>query len=399
MRTQDWPEFWWNSITGPNKMVTAAANGLMSLSKVVLRVPADLPWRHQMRVAVEDQVHMMTGVSDMVIHMIDARDEWDRRQDPGTFLLQRFGTSAAARGFRPRGGTTIQSYMIANGVLRNTILWVKGLDAAWAAPWLRFCRDYRGASAADGLFLLEVSGDAPLREIRGLQVIELGDNVRMYDVQLFNSFILDEMDAYTGPWKRYAAELAANLCGIDAQVSWHFLRCADLRGEDPLSALERVAELPELSRRGEGSHVLSLSRRGDAAELERRIWSAQLQVFFPFIELERRQLIQELHDELTECLQREMVEQFGHVLTLPEDVEFGTLDFLMSRRADGTAPLPIRDGPLRERVHLLRDCRNVLAHGCRCSHEQVAALLDQPCAADLSRAYLEEERGERGWQP
>jgi hypothetical protein len=383
-RSEFWSEFWWSSITGPNKVVADVAEGLISRSKILLIVPANLPWRHQMRIAIEDRIHMLTGSSDMTVTVIDADDEWDQKQEPGRFLLQHCGTSSAAHGFREKSGVSIQDYMVVNGVLRNTIVWVKGLGVDQANKWLQFCRGFHGNTAEDGLFILEIHGNMENREMRGVQTVDLAEEVRMYDVQLFNSFIVDEINRYNANWKSYAAVLAAHLCGTDAEVSQRFLQDTDLTLEEPLQGLIRVAELSGLEKRGAGTdsgHVLSLVRQRQTEKVERRIWSAQLQILFPLIEMERLQVVQAIRSELEACIHQETIEQFGQPLTSPEDVELGTMDYLLSHIVDGRTALIVQDQTLRDRVHFLRNCRNALAHGSCCTKEQVAELLGHSCTS------------------
>ena len=85
----EWQDFWWNNITGPRKAGDGVAEALLSNSTVILMVPADLPWRRPMRSAIEEQIR--------------------------------------------------------NNVLKDTIIWIKGVDKAQTSKWLKFCQGYPGS--------------------------------------------------------------------------------------------------------------------------------------------------------------------------------------------------------------------------------------------------------------
>lgn len=155
-----------------------------------------------------------------------------------------------------------------NDVLRNTIVWVKGLEKEQVSKWLRFCNLCSGSAGCQGLFVLEVHEDIhlPLLEVRKAEIVSFRGCVRQYDVQQFNSFILDEENMIDEVWRKYIATLAASLCQTDAEVSEMYLRITDFTQEEPLDAIGKVAQ--EFPRRGEdpdSDHVLSRWRAGDNA--------------------------------------------------------------------------------------------------------------------------------------
>ena len=98
-------------------------------------------------------------------------------------------------------------------------IWVKGLNKKTAAEWIEFCRGFSERTAADGLFVLEVHGDVMVSEAEAIRLIDFSACVSSYDVQLFNSFILDEQDMYSDLWKKYVSTCAATVCYIDAEIS------------------------------------------------------------------------------------------------------------------------------------------------------------------------------------
>jgi hypothetical protein len=162
-------------------------------------------------------------------------------------------------------------------------------------------------------------------------------------------------------------------------VSAQLLTEVDFRTEEPLEGIRRLAEHPNFEQRGteEPDHVLYLCRQGREDALTQRIWSAQVQVLFPVIELERIRIIRQIQTELEKTLENYTITQYGKAITAPMDVELGTLDYLLhSRGEDDRYKLYIAQENLRERIGFLHQCRNLLAHADICTPEQVAQIIE-----------------------
>ena len=380
MRYIAWEEFWWNNITGARTVVDRVAMALLENKMVVLKVPSDLPWRYPMRSAIQTAFNEHTDSRDIVIETIDAVDRNPTNMDPGKFILQTYATYAVRAGYREKARISIQDYISDRNVIKNRIIWVKGLDDKTAAKWLQFCRGFSPRSAADGLFVLEVHGKVSAPESRYMQQIDFDDCVSSYDVQQFNSFLLAEQNCYSTNWKHYISTVAAAVCGVDAEVSEMLLRVVDFRTETAIDGLRRIDEMGDFDRRGDeqhGNHPLWHLRSDNIAELLHRIWTAQIQVLFPIIELERQQLVKKWYTTISDALKDNRVDQYGAILTDPTEVELGTLCFMMSCKVYGDyRMLYIPDDTDRERIRFLHECRNKLAHMNCCTPEEVSQLLN-----------------------
>ena len=373
-----WEEFWWNHITGPNVVVSSVVSALLNGKMVVLKVPSDLPWRHSMRSAVHTAFSERSDCSDVVIELIDLRDENARQVQPGRFILDRFATPTISRGYREKSKVTVQEYISAKDIIKNRIVWIKGIDLDVAGEWIRFCRGFSQRSASQGLFVLEVNENISVAENNLLRVINFSDCVSNYDVQLFNSFVLGNQKQYSDGWKKYIAVCTASICGIDAEISQIMLQNLDFRVESPLEGIGQIDQMPDFMRRGENgsNHVLWHYRNGDIALLEHRLWSAQVQVLFPMIELERVELIGRYESQIRDVLASGGITQYNQILQEPMDVELGTLSYLMgAKMEDGFYTLYIPSEEDRERIRFLHTCRNQLAHASCCTPEQVEQLL------------------------
>ncbi len=382
-----WEEFWWKNITGANMVVSKVADALLDNKMVILKVPSDLPWRYSMRSSIHTAFQERTDTRDVVIEPIDVVDDNPQNLEPGKLLLERCASSKTCQEYRERASYSIQDYVAKKGVIKNRIIWVKGLEGNAANEWIKFCKGFKPKTAAEGLFVLEVHGTIQQRESRFMKYIDFGESVSNYDVQLFNSFVLDDEESAfykkSDVWKKYIAATAAMVCDVDAEISELLLRDVDFREESAIDGIQRIAEMPEFSRRGReagSEHVLWLYRNNKMSELNRRIWASQVQVLFPIIEMERIGIIERYRGPIQEALTDSDIVQYGEKITDPMEVELGTLCYMMSHRQSEYAHiymLYIRDEADRERIKLLHKCRNLLAHVSCCDPEQVRKLLDK----------------------
>lgn len=384
MIDMSWEEFWWNNITGAHVVVSKVADGLLENKMVVLKVPSDLPWRYSMRSSIHTAFQERTDTRDVVIEVIDAVDDNPDDLEPGRFLLQKYASSSVSRGYREKSKISMQNYITQKHVIKNRILWIKGLEGTVVNKWIKFCKGFTPKTVTEGLFVLEIHGSVEPLESRFIEYIDFSECVSSYDVQLFNSFVLDEDEeiAYGSDlWKKYISTTAALVCDVDAEVSELLLREVDFRKESVSDGIARIAEMPDFSRRGseDGSeHVLWLYRNNKTAELNYRIWASQVQVLFPVIEMERIEIIEKYRDDISQALTANHIEQYGEQITAPMAVELGSLCFMMSHRQDVYRyMLYISDKTDRERIKFLHECRNLLAHVSICNPEQVRKLLDK----------------------
>ena len=374
-------EFWWDNITGPRRFVTKVLSVLNQNQVALLEVPSDLPWRHTMRGEIEARFRDSMDSSKIVIDFIDAKDDIGN-EEPGTFILNRYAAfdEEIRDGFRETKKNNIQNYIKKNKVLKNRIVWIKGLSADSAQDWISFCEKYRIEAITEGCFVLEIQGKVEWTEMSNMQIIPYEEYVSQYDVQLFNSQYLDEKYDYSEGWKMYISALCAQLCETDAEISKSLIDLGDFDRALPEHLIERIATDDEFVRRGadqDSGHILSIVRQKNKKEIQNRIWRAQMQIFFPVIELERINLIDKLFDKIQDALTNNYVEQYHIQKYDPYDAELGTLLY-MNKHKDRASKfiLHIPEQEDREKIDFLHTCRNLLAHVKCCSPDQIKKLLE-----------------------
>lgn len=386
----EWPEFWWSSITGPRNLCNAVARALHNKSSVCLFVPDDLPWRYEMRACIETGMHQFPEMESFCVEFIDVEDECADITDVGRYLLERYALPAVAAGYR--GRETMQKYMLDKQVLANRVFWIKGMNPGQERLWLQFCRDYSAINDSDGRFVLEARWSDKENERRNLTVIRYDDNVRPYDLTLFNSIYLTrEKEANSPIWQQYTATMCTLLCSTDAETSQTLLERCDFTSEEPIAGLQAIVDDGMYPRRGESNsqHILNLIRQENTAVIDNQIWKAQLQVLFPLIEIERVSFVEKYRERLQEAISEkyydyrygysQLVYQFGDKIDSPDDVELGTIYRMtkLKRAADESQYLLyIPEEQSRSRIELLHRVRNSLAHGENCPIEQVAEFVN-----------------------
>ncbi len=166
---------------------------------------------------------------------------------------------------------------------------------------------------------------------------------------------------------------------IDAEISELLIRENNFRTESLEEGLKRIAEMDEYQRRGgdvKSGHVLALIRNNNFNEIRHRIWVAQVKALYPVIELERNEMLNKYKKDIEAVLNSIPIKQFNRLLTKVEDVELGTLVYMLSSSVDssGYKLLYMPDDKDRERIFFLHDCRNQIAHTKICSPEQIQRL-------------------------
>lgn len=371
--------FWWKSITGPRMIVSGVLNAVSDGRAAVFRVPSDLPWRRVMRGVIQEEYQQRMENPDVIVDALDMVDDDPNDMEPGRFLLDRFASREVKAGYREKMQASIQEYICKHEVLRNRVIWLKALSGKKAAGWIEFCRKYPKMSAKTGLFVLEVHGIIQdISGIENLKLIDFDEIVSSWDVQLFDNVLLDTEGRYSDTWKNYASAVSSSLCGTDAEVSAELIKDTDFLNDDILMRLRGVSNKDQFQRRGSepGSpNVLRYVREGNEVELKHRLWKAQVQVLFPLIEIERLNIIDAYREDIQSALENYYVKQYHEQIADPDDVELGTLCWMMRRWNDNGHVLEISDEDVRKRINFIHECRNKLAHASCCSPEEVKQLL------------------------
>ncbi len=373
MEEIDWQEYWWSRVTGPREVVYSVISALRGKKSAVLHIPQDLPWRQELRRSVRNNLESIPGLEDLAVYPIDIEDECANDVDPGRLLLDRYALREDRSRFRAGGTESIQDYLLRKNVMLNKLVWIKGIGPNASQKWVDFCEKWKPKDITDGMFVIEVREQSQINRNNNVSLVRYEDCVSEYDVQLFSSLMIgsSSVGGLSSSWKRYGAALTTHLCGTDAEIAHNFVLRHNFKSDDPIATIEEIDESGFFDRRGSGSHVLALFRDGNTTALKERIWAAQVEVLFPLIERQRLEIV-DMYRSQFELEVRKGLEQFDNPVEKPEDVELGTMVYMVV-----THRLNVPECDVRNRIHILRDCRNLLAHRDICNLDQVALLLER----------------------
>ena len=375
---QDTSQIWWKEITGPKAFINDVAERLLE-SSVIVKVPDDLPWRHEMRQEIQSELRDQSDYREITVVQIDAEDVTKSGKDVCTYILDSFALKETTRQYRKKSGKSIPQFIVEKNILSNFVLWVKGFNNESAFEWLDFLLQYNACSPRIGRIVLELRDDIIRPPQNTIEEIDYSTYISEYNLQLFSSILLDRIPEYAEDWKRYISALASHLCVTDAEIAECFIIGCNHTEKDPLEMITAISLDPEYLRRGAGqgsSHILSFARNYQISKIQRRIWEAQVQVLFPIVESKRVRLIEQIEDELKVLLRAREIRQFGEIIENPYDMEWGTLAYSMSlKNLEYEYYLVSLTDVDRAMIQHFREIRNTLAHGDCCSVEQVNEIL------------------------
>jgi hypothetical protein len=350
---------WWDYVTGPTRLITEVANLLHTGKSVFLSAHIPFCGTFFGKVAAAFRVMDNELLFDDVI---------DTEEDPGTHLLERFNVRVSYRSH-----DTSAECLKRSGVLKNRLLPVIA-DGGRADSWIEFIRSYKSSTLRDGLFLLKTEDGVSTPSVKQLRVLDYHKFVSEYDTLMFAGLISDKSTLSIGE-KRYISALSVSLFGKNAEGIADFI---DKYKIDicPLDVL------PQGTFSGDESTY--------------KLWNAQVQELFPLIMREAREFIdtwripindafkniREERDYPNSLFSQGLLNTYKEPIDSPDELELATIIFLMRNRRRNKNGyetseylLYIPDDSARERIKLLYEMRNNIAHGKVCPEGDVVRLL------------------------
>lgn len=360
--------YWWEKITSASDFVHATVTALRECKMPVLLVPNDLPWRYSMRYVMQSRI--VEEGFQLGVETKDVLDENKENLAPGSFLLKMWGDDTYRRNSR----LSIQQHILNNNLMQGKLLWIKGLSETNVDQWLEFCNDFKIDQRERGMFIVEIPFDKDLSRYKNLKAVRYESLIRDYSVQLFIEYVLDGK-GYDKRWRNYLSMLISTLCKKDVEIACRLALDYDFKVVRIEEALRNIAADGRFARRGcSEDHILNLVRNKKTEKIERHIWTAQMQVLFPMMEIERVKWVERYFAEIEYVIKKRGITVVGENTRIenPYEVELKHL-YEMYKRGDLDEK---RDERRKNRLKLMYDCRNDLAHLHTCSHEKVCALLN-----------------------
>jgi hypothetical protein len=330
-----------------------------------------IPWPNELFHVVESLI----GEEDeeLRVYRKDCSNLELAQTAPAEFLLDEFATSEVAQGYSSSSGISKQEYIFKNSVLDNRVVWLTGLSFAAAGAWREFCKKYRPKSNRNGVIIYEDNSQD--KSFTSLRILSYNEFVSENDALVFADLLASRL-GYSKEWKGYIARLAVHLLESNIENYEDFIIRFDFKTCEPNE---------------------SVSHPWTGAEAEKRVWEAQIGQLFSLIERERINFIERFENEIAVAINTEYwdsklektstmrqdyeasnVRQSDDSEFGPYSVEVGRLyrmSYLHRNEDRKEFLLRIGDDNMRDRLKLLRDMRNDLAHLKKCCLSDVVKFL------------------------
>lgn len=370
---------YWENITGPANFKRAIVKALKDRKNVLLFVQQDIPWRQQLRYSVEDE--SKDNEVDM-IHM-DYTDENLQGSSLLQWVIEHYLEPQQRKLYRA-GITNPCDFISKQASLQNKIIWVKGIPEEQTQNLkdeiLSYAK-FQNKNPDRVRFVLEIrDSQGRNTDTANLSSISWNDYISTYDSLLFAYLISSQLTNHQNTLlQSYSAHIAAEICGFDSEIIYEFLQNFDGLSQDPLELIQTLHEQHRDTGRGvyepgqTAQHPFYLLNQGDTATIVQRIWKAQVQVLFPYIEQCRVQMIRSNQENLEKCLP--VKDSFGNIINHPFELELGTIFYLaFGNLVEGDSRFYTTDST-RNEIRLLHKVRNTLAHVDICTTNQVDDLM------------------------
>ena len=335
-------QIWWRQITGARKFLDKSANALANGKSVVICLSKSTPWLEIMREILHEFLNKKFGGIKAVREVNSA----DISLEPAIFVFENFCSDDIKSEFIPFGQNAHVKFLAERDdiTLNDICLWIRDTSTAQAEIWYNFIADYhkflRGRSK--GIFLLETGDDFSLTGRNNVEIFYCADEISDYDCFAFNIFIAAEFAKGDKFLKRYLAELVSNTTGLDVELGANCIKSGSDFLKNPKKFLKHKS----------------------SEEIDREIWTTQIKLIFPLLELFRRDFVKKYQPLIEKLLPFEM--NSGKKILSPDETELGDLYSIL-----GGQNLPQNDW---EQLKIYRDARNKLAHLSTLSLDEIQSI-------------------------
>lgn len=352
---------------------------LVDSKHVVLEEGELIPWKEILRDDCCNQ-EIASKYGNVNIELLDDKDIAQSGQGIAEYFLNLASTDyRVKKNYRPSSTRSLPQYLINNAVLANKITWVKDISSCRLNEWLSFLEMYKSTGIHTGLFVIENSMGKPLNSSKdNIDVVDYHSKIQKYDIYVFCCHILaKKTPSLPIEWNRYIAATVSAVCQTNAEVASLILcsEAIELRSKSVVDILNNLCEanLGIIDDFCANCVHASSNKENQNRELLRRLWQAQVQELFPMLEAYRIQFMQAYESELTRLwnsMSSIQFDQNGQKRQSLTDLELADLRYLMHGKH-----IRVPDKKQRERLELIWNTRNQLAHLSVCSPGDVEAIL------------------------
>lgn len=336
-------KIWWNHITKAHKLLDDIVKTALTGSSIVLSLPSSVPWRETFVELIRERLQME-----------NSKNSFDEiicpKEELGLYLLNTYCKKEKRASYRY--GMTYASFLgkCEDIVLNDRYIWIKDVPEEKLDASVKFILEYQQnvQMKTPAVFILETTQENVNCKIKkGVKKISFDNNIGAYDKFAFCALIATENNCkdYMRP---YLAELVSNICNEDVELCASCVNAGTYFLSNPVAVIEKTKK--QKTRSNGEAYVCSK----DEQAIKKAIWETQLKYVFPLIEKYRNEFIGKHKEEIAKALP--ITNAFGEVIENPEDVEVGTLVYMIGKGVLGVSKKEV------EEVKKYREARNKLAH-------------------------------------
>lgn len=356
-------KLWWETLAGPSRLCHEICEGLLENKHILIEDAHQIPWKPELR---DDYCNpRITGAyANADIVLLNDKDIATDGSSIGQYLLNKCTCVSAnvKSSYRASSGKTIEQFLIEKRALTNKVYWVKDIHFKRMGEWISFLTKFNGEGIHDGLFVLEHSAHHVNHLPPNVKQVLFCELVHSYDYYTFCcQLTLRFSDVTSFIYHKYSSTLLYNLCEMNTKTMIGILEnCIHtLINKEPKDFLpffhNQIIDEP-----------LIISR----------IWKTQIQELFPILENGRIEFIERYKSELMNAWNNPSCSSIrenrnGEQREGIYDLEIADLRYLIKSRK---IHVPSKND--RNKIELIYNSRNKLAHHSLCSPEEVSIILD-----------------------
>ncbi|RNB58440.1 hypothetical protein EDM57_06865 [Brevibacillus gelatini] len=326
------PSLWWNYMSGAARYLQDTVAATSDYRVLLIEEP---PYKEDFFHLLKER--LLQRDSSQQIEQMQA-DEWARDLDVGEALMNDYAHQVE---YHPMDGTRPE-YMAKNNLLSGRVLIVRETNRR--TEWIDCAIEYaKFSSQQNGLLILTYSAARPLATARkGMKLLQWGEYVAHYDMQLFASYCIAEKPGLTLGIRNYITQLASRMADTDPELC--SMLAVEETVDDAFGLLRKLAD-----RYGTARNLVENPQKVTSI-----IWEAQIHLVFPIIEEMRRRFIERYRSALQGVLPQR--DNFEKLLQSPEDMELRHMWYFYFK-ANG-----FLSSDDERCFHMLYEARNQLAH-------------------------------------
>lgn len=355
---------WWERTYGPMTIIERISNAYRAgVACVTVKVDSNMAFRHEFRQAVSRSLYDIN--SNMQTVELDCQDISDSGKRISEAMIENllYGDECILK----RGDTELD-HADKKGWLKDRLFLLKGIgtpetEKAAFDFAAEFCNKH---GKSGGLVLIETPFE-PSKSVKNAEYINSAEIITESDMETFATLYYrfthgEKCDYITN---RYVGFIAACVCGTDAELAVALIDKTDFYADNIIEILEDIADDGSVhacrgndAGSGREPHTLFLLKNGRRSEVERKVWKAQLQTFFPLLEEKRLEYIDKYKRELSSIITNNVVldNYTGTRISDIVELEIGPLYYCMKKDRSAFTRDDFDD------VEFMAEIRNSLAH-------------------------------------